>query len=268
MTCEELQDSLSAYVDDELPPSARMMCDGHLGLCPVCRAELADTRFLARRFSTLKRPLPPADLASAISNRLHTERAVIAQAQAPRIAASSWLPARVFSRLAPHAMPFSIGAFASVLLFIAVLGALLPTMRSLHVIERASLLEFAAASGEGGYDVTQPITMADYVASRTPFTALSPSLDPRGALATAAPPVSDENQMDEDDMLLVADVYSDGQASVAEVVTPPRDARMLSDLEAALRRTPAFVPARLDHRPPTMRVVFMVQRMNVRDTTY
>lgn len=268
MTCEELQDSLSAYVDDELTPPMRAACDGHFAICPVCRAELADMKLLARRFATVARPAPPADLASAINNRLHTERAVLVQAQVQhRNVTPLWSPASVLGWIAPRAMPFSVGAFASVILFVAVLGALLPAMRSLHMIEQISFLELAA-SDEGGYDVTQPITAADYVASRTPFTVVSPSLDPRGALATATTPASEEDEMDEDDMLLVADVYSDGQASVAEVVTPPRDARMLSDLEAAFRRNPAFVPARLDHRPPTMRVVFMVQRMNVRDTVY
>jgi hypothetical protein len=267
MTCEELKDSLSAYLDDELNVNAREECSVHFEICPVCRAEFSATKTFARQLANLPRPLPPADLASAINHRLHTERIVLTQAQGHNASASS-SPARVLDWIAPRVMPFSVGALASVMLFVAVLGALLPAMRRLHVIGQTSLLEFAAANDDGGYDVTKPITMADYVASRTPFTAVSPSLDPRGALATAATSGLEEGIMDEDDMLLVADVFSDGQASVAEVVTPPRDARMLSDLEAALRRTPAFVPARMDHRPPTMRVVFMVQRMNVRETIY
>jgi hypothetical protein len=38
---------------------------------------------------------------------------------------------------------------------------------------------------------------------------------------------------------------------------------MLDDFESALRQNAAFVPASLDRRPDTMRVVFTVQRVGV-----
>ena len=269
MTCEDLQELLSAYVDDELPSQLRQTCDGHLGSCPVCRAELVSTRLLTRGLAALPRPAPPAALASSISHRLQTERAVLAQPGLSRRESMPLSQARVFCWLAPRAMPFGVGAFASTVLFVMVLAGLLPAMRTMHVLERSSLLSFSASADEGGYDVTEPITPEDYAASRTPFTAFSPSLNPRGALALTAPMPFTETSADEDDMIVVAaDVFSNGEASLVEVVTPPRDARMLADLDAALRRTPPFVPARLDHRPQTMRVVFMVQRKNVRDHDY
>lgn len=266
MTCEELQNSVSAYVDDDLTAHARRACDEHLVSCPLCRAELIEMRLLTRNLAVLSRPAPPANLARAISNRLHTEQFVLTQDGGRRDAATRLSPAGLLDWCTPRAMPFGVGAFASVLLFVLVLGALLPTMRRLHVLEQASLLDDGIYySTPPGYDVTQPITMEDYVASRTPFTAFSPSLDPRGALALAT---QTPNMEDEDDMIVVADVYSNGEASVAEVMNAPRDTRMLDNLEAALRRTPAFVPARLDNRPATMRVVFMVQRMNVHDRSF
>jgi len=51
--------------------------------------------------------------------------------------------------------------------------------------------------------------------------------------------------------------------ALAEVVEPPRNPRALRELEDALRKGPAFVPATLDRRPQTMRVVFVLQKMNV-----
>jgi hypothetical protein len=268
MTCEELQNSISAYVDDDLTDHARRTCDEHLVSCPLCRSALIETRTLARSLSALSRPAPPLGLSHAISNRLHTEQIVLTQPGGQRSAASRFSPARILDWCTPRAMPFGVGAFASVLLFVLVIGGLLPTMRRLHVLEQVSLLDdgiyYSTASG---YDVTQPITAEDYVASRTPFTAFSPSLDPRGALALASPTQSLDME-DEDDMIVVADVYSNGEASVAEVMNAPRDTRMLNNLEAALRRTPAFVPARLDNRPATMRVVFMVQHLNVPDRSF
>src|SRR2546425_738271 len=71
-----------------------------------------------------------------------------------------------------------------------------------------------------------------------------------------------------DDMVVVADVFSNGSASLADVVQAPRDRRMLDDFESALRRDPAFVPASLDRRPDTMRVVFTVQKVDVRDRNF
>jgi hypothetical protein len=48
----------------------------------------------------------------------------------------------------------------------------------------------------------------------------------------------------------------------------PRDRRMLDDFQAALRNNAAFVPASMDRRPESMRVVFSIQRVEVRDTNY
>jgi hypothetical protein len=43
---------------------------------------------------------------------------------------------------------------------------------------------------------------------------------------------------------------------------------MVEELQDALRKNPAFVPASLDRRPQTMRVVFVLQRMNVGDGSF
>ncbi|HZT58743.1 MAG TPA: hypothetical protein VFA21_08985, partial [Pyrinomonadaceae bacterium] len=67
---------------------------------------------------------------------------------------------------------------------------------------------------------------------------------------------------------VVADVYGNGNASLAEVVKPPRNRHMIEDLQDAFREGPAFVPASLDRRPQTMRVVFVLQKMNVADRAY
>jgi len=67
---------------------------------------------------------------------------------------------------------------------------------------------------------------------------------------------------------VVADVFSNGTAALADVVQAPRNPRMLADFELALRETTAFVPASLDRRPDTMRVVFTVQKVDVRGTDF
>ncbi len=72
----------------------------------------------------------------------------------------------------------------------------------------------------------------------------------------------------DDDMVIVADVYSNGSATLAEVVQAPRNHAMLREFKAALRRTPAFVPAALDQRPQTVRVVFLMQKIDVHERSF
>ncbi|MBC7931166.1 MAG: hypothetical protein H7Z38_11445, partial [Rubrivivax sp.] len=104
--------------------------------------------------------------------------------------------------------------------------------------------------------------------ARAAITSESPTLNPRGALAalTLSPPSA--GSPDDDDMIVVADVYSNGSASLAAVVEPPRNRRMIDEFQDALRKNPAFVPASLDRRPQTMRVVFVLQKMNVPEGSY
>ena len=73
---------------------------------------------------------------------------------------------------------------------------------------------------------------------------------------------------DQDDITIVANVFSNGSASVAEVMQPPRNPQMIALVQDALRRTPAFVPAAIDRRPQTMRVVLSLSKVSVHDTSY
>jgi len=133
-----------------------------------------------------------------------------------------------------------------------------------------ALREAAAHANKGGYDLNQPVTPEVFAASRAPFAEQSPSLDPDGALAalTRAYAHPNDNDVDADDMIVVADVFSNGSASLADVVQPPKDKRMLDEFESALRQNAAFVKASYDRRPDTMRVVFTVQKVAVEDRNF
>jgi hypothetical protein len=170
-------------------------------------------------------------------------------------------------------MPYAVGALYSMILFIAVFGALRQQLRILSNLAEEQALENGQYSvtwidGRGGFDVTRPLSPDLSVAARAPFTSESPTLNPRGALAalTLSPPSA--RRPDDDDMIVVADVYSNGSASLAEVVAPPRNRHAVDELQDALRQNPAFVPASLDRRPQTMRVVFVLQKMNVPESSY
>lgn len=263
MNCDEIQESLSLYCDDGLVEHERARCDGHLEECPVCRAHLADLRTLRLRLSTMPRPSVPIGLVPAIQDAVRAEAIVLrARERAPKSEIffdfiSEWLQ--------PRAMRYAFSSVASILLFASVFVALRPHMIALHEAARA----FERFNSSGPYDINQPITPTNYAALRSPFNSESPSLNPNGGLATLNLANEHSHNSDRnDDMVVIADVFSNGTASVADVMHAPRDRRMLDDFNAALRNNAAFVPSSIDRRPETMRVVFAIQRVEVRDRNY
>ena len=264
MLCEETKQSLSLYVDDCVSLPARVAIEEHLDRCPVCRAELIELRSLKRKLSLLTPPTPPSSLATQILYELSIEAA--ARRQQPKIPVGK----RVLRFVEPRLMPYSIGSFASVLMFFLMFTALRPHFVALReaALQNSGVIMVEAAAG---YDLYQPVTPEGFAASRAPFGVESPTLNPGGALASLtisyARPHANTNA-DADDMIVVANVFSNGAASLADVVQPPRDKRMLAEFESALRHDAAFVPASVDRRPDTMRVVFTMQKVNVDDRNF
>jgi len=253
MLCEETRQTLSSYLDDCVSLPVRVAIDEHLDRCPVCRAEVAELRSLTRSLSLMARPKPPAGLADTISDLLTIEAAARRQPQPS-------FGRRVALFLEPWLMPYSVGSFASVILFTLMLIGLRP-----HVM---ALREAALANKE--ISIYKPVDAEVFAASRAPYAEQSPSLDPDGALAalTRAYAHPSDNGGDADDMIVVADVFSNGSASLADVVQPPKDKRMLDEFESALRQNAAFVKASYDRRPDTMRVVFTVQKVAAEDRNF
>ena len=261
MTCDEIQESLSLYCDDGLANDERARCDRHLEVCPVCRGEVAQLRALRLRLSSLSRPSLPAELVPAIQSAVRAE--VFVQRARQRAPKSEIFIDFISEWLQPRAMRYAFSSVASIILFAAVFVALKPHMLALH--------EFATAFEQfnsGGYDIHQPITPTNYAALRSPYNSESPSVNPNGGLATLNLAFDHSERESDDDMVVVADVFSNGTASVADVMHAPRDRRMLDDFQAAIRNNAAFVPSSLDRRPETMRVVFSIQRVEVRERNY
>lgn len=269
MTCQEAQRDFSSYIDDALSPAARRACDAHLDRCPVCHAQIAEMRAIVRGLAVLPRPVALPDLTSSIHAALAVEQAA-RLASVPRSVSG-----RILDWVAPRLVPYTVGAFASLILFFSVLAALRPSVAILGELGRAARAAANAPSnttlldGSDDFpDIAQPVSPEDYAASRVPFTIESPSLDPRGALATLQWNLPEGASEGDDDMVVVADIDSNGDATLAEVVHAPRNQAMLQEFEAALRRTPSFVPAALDNRPQTVRVVFLMQKIDVHERRF
>ena len=269
MTCEETRKAFSPFLDGALSQDARAALDSHLDVCPVCRHHLEEVRHIVRGLSLVRSPAPPAQLSSSIREALKIERAA-------RLAQPELSLSESFARwLQPRLMPYAVGAFYSALLFFAVFGALRYQLQILHSFTLAQQLGYespyqitSVGNEPGGYDINRPLSPESLAAARSPYSYQSPSLNPRGALAALTYSPSRRGAPGDDDMIVVADVYGNGRASLAAVVAPPRNAQMIDELEFALRKNPAFVPAKLDQRPQTMRVVFVLQKMDVQDKEF
>jgi len=268
MSCEEIQESLSLYCDDGLAPDERASCYQHLEVCPVCRARLGELRSIRQSLAMLPRPSVPADLVPAINHALVAEAAA-------RDRRSHVTFADVISELLwPRVTRYAFSSVASLLLFASVFLALRPQMIALNEAVRAfdaAITTTDSIDPSARYDINRPISPESYSALRAPFSSESPSLNPSGALAslgTSSVSTPNGRRGDADDMMVVADVFSNGAASLADVMRAPRDRRMLEDFQKALRQDAAFVPAELDRRPGTMRVVYSVHRVDVHDRNY
>ncbi len=271
MSCEDIQESLSLYCDDGLAPDARANCYQHLEVCPVCRAHLAELRSIRQSLAMLPRPSVPADLAPAINH------ALIAEAAARDLRRHVTFGDVISELLWPRVTRYAFSSVASLLLFASVFLALRPQLIALN--EAVRTFDAAMTISDSidpidpsfRYDINRPISPESYSALRAPFNAESPSLNPSGALASlgrSSVNTPNGRRGDADDMMVVADVFSNGAASLADVMRAPRDRRMLEDFQKALRQDAAFVPAELDRRPGTMRVVYSVHRVDVHDRNY
>ena len=257
MSCEETRQTLSLYVDDCVSLPARVAIDEHLDRCPVCRAEVVELRSLTRSLKMMTRPSPPPGLAETITDLLTIEAAA-------RLAPKPSWSRRVARFLEPRLMPYSVGSFASVILFFLMFTALRPhfvALREAALNNGGGLYVVRTVPESPGYDLYRPVDSESFAASRAPWGEESPSLNPSGALAAlsrgyAHPHASDNHDADADDMIVRVTVFSNGAASLSEVVKPPRDLRMLDEFESALRQDAPFVRASYDRRPDTMRVVF------------
>jgi len=261
MNCNATQKSFSAYLDGRLPRAQCDAVDAHLDVCPVCRLQLDEERAVLRGLASLVRPAAPPDLVASINSALAIERA------ARRARPAVPLYESVARWIEPRLMPYTVGLLASVLLFFTLTSALRTQFRLLHELARAARETPDEHSvtwiRNGDFDLEYPVSLQDLAAHRS-FRSESPSLNPRGDLFRVMT-VPAAGAGDDDDITIVANVFSNGSASVAEVMQPPRNPQMLSRVQDALRRTPAFVPASIDRRPQTMRVVLSLSKVSVRD---
>jgi anti-sigma factor RsiW len=75
MTCQELVELVTDYLDDALSELDRARFEEHIALCPMCEVHLEQLRITVRQLGTLReRDIDPAVLAE-LQERFRTWRA-------------------------------------------------------------------------------------------------------------------------------------------------------------------------------------------------
>ena len=255
----ELQELADGSLSDERTASI----SEHLATCPVCRDELATLRSLRNEL----RALPQPEIGIRTFTRL---KAMVAAELSPGYGYPS------FTLIDPQTnwwqrwlLPTAAGTLASVVLGILLLGVILipsnvPDVADVRGDEPANTDPLYLANIDPSFG-DHFITPREFALSRNDVSPESPSINPAGNLVELAS-YHTRNPHRDEEVVVVADVYSDGEARIADVVESSRDKRKMERLQAAFRTdrvAPPFVPATFDNRNNVVRVILKFQNVDV-----
>lgn len=266
MKCENLQFNLPLYTDNSLTDEERAVLDEHLAQCPLCRQKLADFQALRGHLRVLARPEMPNDLLVSVRSRIAREAENRQRGNLFGFSESfqEWLQMRLF--------PYSVGTALSLLFGLSLLWTLLfaanAPEKNIELAKYESPLKSSVLIVNPSSEIVPgdfDLSAEDYAAARISVSSDSPSLNPHGALVALTKSIV-RGKMKDDEVVVVADVFGDGLAQIAEVVEPSSDRRAVGELEKALKNDPnyaPFVPASFDKRSDTVRVIFKINRVDV-----
>ena len=255
--CEELQFDLPLYFDGSLNADERSAIDAHLPECPLCRQKLSEFEELSFGLSSIPRRSAPADLVTAIRASVASELALstgspsFSSIERRRRWTEIWL------------IPSAAGAMATLVIGITMLSLMLtssPVPLAVYAPSTRSVKTPVLLASN------PDISPADYVRDRAAISGESPSINPHGALVALTKSLV-RGEMRDDEVTVVADVFGNGLAQIAEVVEPSRDRKAVDELNRALQSDQSlspFVSSDLDNRSSdTIRVVLKIQNVNV-----
>lgn len=263
MKCEELQFNIAVYLDDILSADEIAQTDAHLHQCPLCRQKLADYQSVKNNLRVMARPEIPAELLKNVRNAVAAELRPV-QTREP------FFSERMIEWLQMRLMPYSIGVVASLTLGFLLLWNLMTTAYNpnpQNEFARKIDSDAPVMLPRTGNSPDDTIVSPDqFVKTRLSIAAESPSVNPQGALVALTKSLV-RGDMKDDEVVVVADVFGDGLAQIEEVVEPSKNRHAVYELEKALKKDSAyspFVPANLDQRSETVRVILKIQSVNVK----
>ena len=260
MKCKELQFLLPLHSDSVLGEAEQQIVDKHIDSCPVCRQKLFDFKEIRNGLRTAVRPQFPASASEALRRNISARLAPAGNAMFQAVGDKRrWVDVWL--------MPFAVGSLSTLVLGFTLLWVIVTS----EIQPRHSRISANTSSNTTLLFPYQPpavsmnsdLSPMEYASSRSAISRESPSINPRGSLVMLTRNLSDE--ISDEEVTVVADVYGNGSASIAQVIEPSSDKRAVGELQKALdsRLSAAFVPASYDQRAEPVRVVFKIQSVSV-----
>lgn len=264
MRCEDLQFELALSMDDALSEGHLETLREHLVTCPLCRQKRDELQEVRTALRSLPRPKIPEFVTMSV-RRTVSERAE-PQTRPFGIFGSTFRVPSYRVWLASY----SIGAFASVVFGLAFLWLIFLANanagRRTSDIFASSRSPILTPQSIPGLDSARIVlSPKDFANTRSDIAAVSPSVNPEGSLIELTRSLVN-NDVRNDEMVVVADVYGNGSAQIAEVVEPSKNQNAVPELAKALDYEAVnapFVPAAYDQRSDTIRVVLKIQSVDV-----
>jgi anti-sigma factor RsiW len=234
MKCSDLQFNLPLYPAD-LSAVELSATEQHLSACPVCRERASDLQMIRQRLRNISAPDIPDSL----------ERRMLQLVQ---------------DELGNHQRTASVIIGLTVLTSLFSGGLIQPQQ------PRHDARDLLVASGSVDSEGDAVITPIEFAHARFGLGAESPSLNPEGALVALSKSLVG-GELRDGEVVVVADVFENGLARLEQVVQPSRNRAVVHQLQRALdaetASTAPFLPAELEARPESVRVVFRFQSVNV-----
>ncbi|MGB7068418.1 MAG: hypothetical protein WBD22_02905 [Pyrinomonadaceae bacterium] len=267
MNCQDFRTELAIYSDAKAASVDDIDVDRHLSKCPLCRERLDEFRMLRTDLRSMARKEVPTWVLDSVRTRV-AESSYISEA-IDLVPLSKKRP----NWLRLWLLPSGAGALCSLIAAFSLIRLL---SAGADVMERPMAFPPSrstpmATTRSSGVRATQVPTAAEFALSRKSVGGESPSVNPSGALISLTESFIGRNPSS-DEVVVIADVYRNGSAEIAEVVEPSDDRKTVDELAKALNFNAAhapFVTADLDQRSETIRVVLRIQSVdvNIREST-
>ncbi|MCU0238347.1 MAG: zf-HC2 domain-containing protein [Pyrinomonadaceae bacterium] len=275
MKCNDLQNNLALYIDDFLDKQSLVEVEVHLNNCLDCQKKLDQFKNLQFNLRELARPNIPNDLAFSVQS------AVTAQLNNSSDKHYFSISSDTFEFLKFKVMPYTVATFASLLLSFSLLYSLFTVNTNIensnqiaqntgYVQTKVLIAPNSKTLAPQPYNSeTSLITPEEYAYARLNVSGESPSINPTGALIALTKSMARGGQLEDDEIVVVADVFSNGLAKISKIVQAPKSDKSAKELEKALSSDPDFAPfviSTLDKRSDTMQIVLKIQQVEVEDT--
>lgn len=258
MKCRDIQFELTLFADNFLSEDERRAVEVHLARCPLCRQELSDYQELRTGLRAMSRPQMPNAVLESVRASVREALAVAGTTPAFHLIETRrrWVDVWL--------MPSAIAGLATLICgFMLLTGMMTSNVQP----NRASVSDNSTSTSVylSSVDGQAVLTPSNYARSRMAVAGESPSVNPQGALVALTRSLV-RGEMKDDEVVVVADVFGNGLAQIAEVVEPSHDRRAVAQLQKALESDPAYAPfvsADMDRRSDPVRVVLKIQSVNV-----